>query len=152
MTGQMKKSVNPVPTGFHTVTTCISVPGVAKIIDFVKNAFNGEELFRMDAPNGSIAHAEVKVGDSIVMFGEPCGEWGPRPCNLYLYMKNVDVVYKQALAAGGKSIQEPKDQFYGDRSCGVEDPGGNYWWIATHIEDVPPEELGRRMAALQQQK
>jgi PhnB protein len=152
MTGKMKKSVNPVPAGFHTVTTCITVPGVAKVIDFAKKAFDGEELFRMGAPDGSIAHAEMKIGDAIVMLGEPRGEWAPRPCNLYLYVPNVDEVYQKAINAGGKPIQPPTDQFYGDRSGGVEDPGGNFWWIATHVEDVSRDELDRRAAALFQTK
>jgi uncharacterized glyoxalase superfamily protein PhnB len=102
----------------------------------------------MDRPDGTVQHAEVRIGDSVVMMGEPQGEVQPRPVNLYLYVEDVDAVYLRAIQAGAKSIGEPKDQFYGDRSGGVEDPSGNTWYIATHVEDVEPEEFKRRVAAL----
>jgi PhnB protein len=150
MTGQPKRSAKPIPDGYHTVTPYLTVPGLAKTIDFLKQAFDAEVRGIMERPGGVIGHAEVKIGDSIIMMGEPApkGPYAPRPCNLYVYVPDVDAVYGRAIQAGGKSLGEPKDQFYGDRSGGVEDPSGNYWWIATHIEDVPEEEMTRRMAAL----
>jgi uncharacterized glyoxalase superfamily protein PhnB len=149
MTGQAKSSVNPIPKGFHSVTPYLTVPGLAKTIEFLKQAFGAEVKEIMEA-GGAIRHAEVKIGDSPIMMGEPDpkGPYAPRPCNLYLYVPDVDAVYARAIAAGGKSLREPKDEFYGDRGAGVEDPSGNYWWIGTHIEDVSPEELKKRMAAL----
>lgn len=92
-------------------------------------------------------HAEVKIGDSVIMMGEPMGDFKPMPGSIYLYVKDTDATYRKAIQAGAVSIMEPADQFYGDRSAGVKDPLGNFWWIATHIEDVPPEELARRAAA-----
>jgi len=99
--------------------------------------------------SGKIQHAEVKVGNSMLMLGGARGEWTARPGNFYLYVEDVDAVYKKAIAAGGKSISEPANQFYGDRHGGVTDSQGNGWWIATHIEDVSPEELERRAKAQQ---
>ena len=150
MTGQTKRSAKPIPDGYHTVTPYLTVPGLAKTIDFLKQAFDAEVRGIMERPGGVIGHAEVKIGDSIIMMGEPDpkGPYAARACNLYVYVADVDAVYGRAIGAGGKSLGEPKDQFYGDRSGGVEDPSGNYWWIATHIEDVSGEEIERRMAAL----
>ncbi len=89
----------------------------------------------------------MKIGDSIVMMAEPFGEWKSMPASLYLYTEDVDASYKRALEAGAASVSEPADQFYGDRSAGVKDPSGNYWGIATHVEDVSPEEMQKRMKA-----
>jgi uncharacterized glyoxalase superfamily protein PhnB len=140
-------AVKPIPEGFHNVTPYLVVPGVAKLIDFLKQAFGATELFRMPRPNGTIMHAEVKIGDSIVMMGEPMGGHQPMPGSLYLYVEDADAVYKRTLQAGATSTMEPADQFYGDRSAGVKDPVGNHWWIATHKEDVSPDELARRAEA-----
>jgi PhnB protein len=98
----------------------------------------------MNRPDGSVWHAEMRIGDSMLMMGEAGGQWKARPANLYLYVEDVDRTYAQAVAAGGKSLGEPKTQIYGDRSGGGEDPCGNSWWIATHVEDVSPEEMERR--------
>ena len=117
-------------------------------MDFLKQAFGAKEIERMQDPGGRVGHAQMKIGDTFVMMGEPQAPQQPKPCNLYLYVENVDAVYQQAIQAGGKSISEPKDQFYGDRSGAVEDPSGNGWWIATHIEDVSSEEIARRAQAL----
>lgn len=100
--------------------------------------------------DGTIQHAEVKIGDSIVMLAEACDPWKPRPSMLYLYVNDVDATYQRAIEAGATSLREPATHFYGDRSGGVEDPTGNHWWIATHVEDVSPEELQRRAAEAQQ--
>ncbi len=148
MTGQPKRSAKPIPEGFHTVTSYLTVPGVPKLIEFLQKAFDARLIMRMDGPGGRVMHAEVRIGDSIVMMGEPGGPWQPRPCNLYLYVNDCDAAYRSAVQAGAKSLQEPQDQFYGDRSAAIEDPSGNNWWIATHVEDVTPDELRQRMAAL----
>jgi PhnB protein len=147
MTGQPKRIVKPIPDGYHSVTVYLTVPGVARLMDFLKQAFGAQEIERMQEPGGRVGHAQMKIGDTFVMMGEPQAPNQPKPCNLYLYVENVDAVYRQAIEAGGKSISEPKDQFYGDRSGAVEDPSGNGWWIATHIEDVSAEEIARRARA-----
>jgi PhnB protein len=146
-----QRSVRPVPEGFHTVTSYLTVGGVSKLIDFIQKAFDGRLIERIDGPGGTVGHAEMRIGDSIVMMGDPHDKWPARPCNLYLYVPDVDAVYRRAIEAGGKSVSELRNQFYGDRSGGVEDPSGNTWWIATHIEDVPPDELRRRMEAMKDQ-
>lgn len=138
----------PIPAGYHSVTPYLIVQGVAKLIDFLKLAFEAKETERHAKPDGTIMHAEVRIGDSIVMMGEPMGEFNPMPASIYLYVDNTDAVYKRALNAGGTSMMEPADQFYGDRNAGVKDPSGNIWWIATHQEDVPPDELAKRAEAL----
>jgi PhnB protein len=147
--GSSKRSVRLIPEGFRTVNTYLTVPGIARLIDFLKQGFGATERgHRHLGPDGRVMHAEVKIGDTIVMLGEPGGPWPAKPCNLYVYVEDVDKVYRKAVEAGGKSLEEPKNQFYGDRSCGVEDPSGNTWWIATHVEDVSEEEMERRMAAM----
>lgn len=146
------KAVKPIPDNYHTVTPYLVVPGVAKVIEFLKQTFDAKEVVRMAGPAGAVMHAEIKIGDSIVMMGEPMGPQPPMPAQLYVYVKDVDSVYKKALAAGATSVREVSDQFYGDRNCAVKDPGGNHWGIATHKEDVSPEEMKKRMAAMMQQK
>lgn len=138
-------AVNPIPEGYHTVTPYLTVPGVARLIDFVKRAF-GAEITEgpMTRPDGTIMHVEVRIGDSKVMMGEPTGQFQPMPAMLYVYVKDTDATYLSAMRAGATSLMEPADQFYGDRNAGVEDPCGNRWWIATHKEDVPAEEMARR--------
>jgi uncharacterized glyoxalase superfamily protein PhnB len=145
-------AVKPIPDGFHTVTPYLVVPGVANLLDFLQQAFAAQELLRMPRPDGAIMHAEVKIGDSIVMMGEPMGDQAPMPGSLYLYVHDADSVYRRALQAGATSTMEPTDQFYGDRSAGVKDPAGNQWWIATHQEDVPPAELAKRAEMFMQQQ
>jgi PhnB protein len=143
--------VDPVPAGYHTVTPYLVVPGVADLIEFVKKAFGAVELMRHSTGGGAIMHAEVKIGDSRIMMGEPPanaeGWHKPIPGSIHLYVQDVDAVYARAMAAGATSLREPANQFYGDRTAGVQDASGNQWWIATHVEDVSPEELSRRAAA-----
>jgi len=140
-------AVKPIPEGYHTVTPYLVVQGAANLIDFLKHAFDAKEIERMARPDGLVTHAEVKIGDSIVMMGEASGEKKPTTSMLYLYVNDTDAVYKRALQAGATSVMEPADQFYGDRNAGVKDPAGNRWWIATHKEDVPPEEMAKRARA-----
>lgn len=128
-------AVKPIPDGYHNVTPYLLVSDAASLIEFLTQAFGGRETERMTGPGGAIMHAEVRIGDSVVMMGQP-GDGAAMPAALYLYLDNVDVVYKRALQAGGESTEEPADQPYGDRRAGVKDPCGNTWWIATHIKDV----------------
>ena len=140
-------AVNPIPNGYHTVTPYLVVRSAGQLIDFLKRAFGGKETICTTKPDGSIGHAEVKIGDSMIMLGEACGEWQAMPCAIYLYVPDTDALYQRALQAGATSIMEPADQFYGDRNAGVKDPCGNIWWIGTRIEDVAPEEMKRRAEA-----
>ena len=145
--------VEPIPAGYRTVTPYLIVEGAEDLLTFVKQAFAAEETVRMPRPDGTIAHAEVRIGDSVVMLGEASEQWPPMPGSIHLYVGDCDATYRRALEAGATSVQEPADQFYGDRSGGVRDPVGNVWWIATHVEDVPEEEMAKRAqewAALQQ--
>ena len=140
-------AVKPIPEGYHTLNPYIVAKGANQLVDFLKSAFGAKELFRMSAPDGSIGHAELQLGDSRLMVGEAREPWKPMACSLYLYVPDTDAAYQAALRAGGKSLMEPGDQFYGDRNAGVTDPCGNMWWIATHIEDVSHDELMKRAAA-----
>jgi uncharacterized glyoxalase superfamily protein PhnB len=143
-----RPKVNPIPAGYHSVTPYLVVADADLLMQFLKSAFGAQEVLAMRGPDGVIHHAEAKVGDSIVMMGRAPADYRPQATTLQLYVPDVDVVYGAAMSAGGKSLQEPADQFYGDRRAGVTDPCGNHWYIATHIEDVSPEEIGRRAAAL----
>jgi PhnB protein len=139
-------AVKPIPEGYHTVTPYLTVADAAAQIDFLKRAFGAQEKYRHTDEQGHVSHAEMKLGDSMVMIGQARGEWTPRHATFYLYVGDVDSVFRQAVAAGAKSVREPRNEAYGDRSGGVEDPQGNQWWIATHVEDVSPEEIQRRYA------
>ena len=145
-------AVNAIPKGYHTMTPCLVAEGASKVIDFLKKAFEAEEIFRMARPDGGVMHAEIKIGDSMVMLGDATEQWKPITGAIYLYVNDADAVYKRALQAGATSIMEPTDQFYGDRHGGVKDPAGNIWWIATHQEDVPPDELKKRAEAFMTQQ
>jgi PhnB protein len=145
-------AVKPIPDGYHTVTPYMIVEGGQKVIDFAKQAFGAKERFLMPGEGGSVMHAELEIGDSVVMIADATPQWKANNSMLYLYVEDCDAVYQRALAAGGQSVMEPKDQFYGDRSAGVLDPAGNYWGMATHIEDVSPEELEKRSAAYKKQQ
>jgi PhnB protein len=139
--------LNPIPKGFGTVTPFLKVADAAKQIEFLQKAFAAQITFRMNGPNGSLIHAEAKIGDSMVMIGQaPAGQEMRSMINLYV--PDTDASYHSAIAAGATSIREPADQFYGDRSGGVRDICGNEWWMATHIEDVSQEEMERRMKAM----
>ncbi len=137
-------AVKPIPEKYHTVTPYLTVHGVAKLLEFVKRAFDATELERVSGPGGAINHAEVRIGDSVVMMGEAREPRKPKPTLLYLYVQDVDATYNRALEAGAACVVEVTNQFYGDRSGAVQDPCGNEWWIATHVEDVSKEEMARR--------
>jgi uncharacterized glyoxalase superfamily protein PhnB len=136
--------VKPIPDGYHTVTLVLTVQGASKLIEFLEQAFDAKETYRLDGPNGSILHAEIQIGDSRVMLGEASEQCQPMPATMALYVEDADAWYERALKAGATSVREPADQFYGDRSAGVKDFAGNQWWIHTHIEDVPHEEIKKR--------
>ncbi len=132
----MATKVKYIPEGHHTVSPYLVVSGVAQLIEFTKQVFEATEVYASKRPDGSVQHAEVRIGDSIVMMGEG-GPGGKQfPGMLHLYMEDVDAIYQRAIQAGAKSVREPADQPYGDRSGGVEDAFGNQWWISTHIKDV----------------
>lgn len=138
-----RKASNFIPEGYHTITPILKVNNASGTIDFLKEVFGAKERYRLTDPNGDIMHAEVVVGDSIVMMCDSMGE-SPQPGAMYLYTEDIDSVYDKALKAGGVQVQPPEDQFYGDRSGCVKDPGGNNWWLATHVEDVSSEEMHKR--------
>ena len=137
-------AVKPIPDGYQTVTPYLTIENPEAVMDFLKKAFDAQETYAMRDDKGQVQHAEMKLGTSMLMFGRAHGEWHARPGNFYLYVEDCDAAYKRAIAAGAKSISEPADQFYGDRHGGVADPEGNNWWVATHIEDVAPQDLDRR--------
>ncbi len=130
----MANQVKYIPEGHHTVSPYLVVSGVAQLIEFTKQAFGATEVYLSKRPDGTVQHAEVRIGDSIVMMGESQDK--KFPGMLHLYMEDVDAVYQRAMQAGAKSLREPADQPHGDRSGGVEDAFGNQWWISTHIKDV----------------
>ena len=139
--------VSPIPDGYHTVSPYLIAEDAGQLLEFMQKAFGAEETFRMEMPDGSVGHAEVRIGDSVVMVGGAGGAWPAVRAAIHLYVPDVDATYQAALAAGARSTEEPADQFYGDRRANVVDAAGNQWFIATHVEDVPPEELEQRAAA-----
>jgi PhnB protein len=146
-------AVKPIPDGYHSITPYLVVPDAPKTIAFLKQAFGATTLFEpMKRPDGSIGHAELKIGDSPLMLSEASEQCPATQAMIHLYVPDVYATYKKALAAGATSVMEVADQFYGDRSGGVKDPAGNSWYVATHKEDVAPQELAKRAAAFFKQK
>lgn len=151
MTGKVK----PIPAGYHTATPYLIVKGGADAIEFYKKAFGATESFRMMRPDGRVGHAEIKIGDSVIMLADEHPEIGARspqtiggsPISIHLYVEDVDAVFNKAVAAGAKVQRPLQDQFYGDRTGGLLDPFGHAWYVATHVEDIAPEELQKRAAA-----
>ncbi len=151
----MTSRVKPIPEGYHTATPYLIVGDAARAIEFYKKAFGAMELMRMANPSGKIGHAEIKIGDSPIMLADEVPGMGYRspeslggsPVSILLYVEDVDAVFNQAVAAGAKVQKPVADQFYGDRTGGVTDPFGHVWYVATHKEDVSPEEMRKRAAA-----
>ncbi len=141
-------TVQPIPEGYRTVTPYLIVQGAETLIDFLKQGFAAQEISRALHPDGYIMNAEVRIGDSMIMMSEAKGEFKAMPSMIHLYVENADATYKSAMQAGGSSIMEPKNEFYGDRAAGVKDPTGNHWWIATHKEDVSSAEIEKRVKEL----
>jgi PhnB protein len=150
-------TVNPIPDNYSRVTPHLSIAGAAEAIDFYTSVLGASERMRMAMPDGTIAHAEIEIGGSVIMIGDenwPGGHepspttLGGSPVALFVYVEDVDYVFKRALETGAVAVQEPEDHFYGDRVAMFDDPYGHRWNLGTHIEDVSPEEMERRMAEL----
>ena len=149
------KAVQPIPEGYRSVNSYLCVDDAARAIDFYKEAFGATERMRMEMPGGKIGHAEILIGDTIVMLADEMPEMnfrsprtlGGPSCHFMLYVEDVDARVEQAVKAGATLKKPVKDEFYGDRSGSVEDPFGHLWYISTHIEDPEPEEIKRRLAA-----
>lgn len=148
--------VSPIPPGYHSVTPYLIVDGAANALDFYGRAFGAKEVMRVPMPGGRLAHAEILLGDSHVMLADEFPEmdcrgpmaYGGTPVSLMVYVPDVDALAAQAVAAGVKVVRPLADQFYGDRTVTVTDPFGHQWTLATHVEDVSPEEIERRMQAM----
>ena len=148
--------VKPIPEGYHNVTPYLVVDGATKALDFYKRVFGARERMRMPGPGGKVGHAEIDIGDSVIMLADEHPEMGARgpgafggsPVSLMLYVPDVDATVKAAVAAGARVVRAVEDKFYGDRSGTIEDPFGHQWHVSTHKEDVPPDELARRAAAM----
>ena len=148
-------AVQRIPEGYSSVTPYLIVSGAARAIDYYKMAFGATELMRFGGPDGKIAHAELQIGDSRIMLADESPEMGHKspstlggtPAGLMLYVDDVDDTFTRAVTAGGSSVKAVANQFYGDRSGMLTDPFGHQWTIATHVEDVEPDEMQRRMEA-----
>src|SRR5260370_18440355 len=148
-------AVKPIAEGYHSVASYLCVKGGAQAIEFYKKALSATERMRISHPDGRVGHAEVQIGDSVIMLSDEFPEMGARspqslggsPVSILLYVEDVDAQAKLAVAAGAKVVRPVKDQFYGDRSGSFEDPFGHQWHIATHVEDVAPDEMHKRAAA-----
>jgi len=151
--------VSPIPEGYTSVTPYLIVKDAAKAIEYYKKVFGAKELFRMDGPNGKVGHAELQIGNARIMLADEnpsmgqghssATSIGSSPVSLYLYIPDVDRVVERAVAEGAKILKPIQNQFYGDRSGFVQDPFGHFWGIATHVEDVSPQEMEERMKKLQ---
>ena len=152
----MAGKVKPIPENYHRVTPYLVVDGAAEAIDFYSRVFGATEVMRMPAPGNKIGHAEIKVGDSVVMLADAVAGMGHKspktlggsPVSLLLYVEDTDTTVKRAVENGAKLSRPVEDQFYGDRMGTVEDPFGHVWHVATHVEDVSPEEMKRRMESM----
>jgi PhnB protein len=137
-------TIDPVPRGQPTVSPYLTVRGARTLLDFIESTFAGR-ITELLAPGGAIAHAQVRIGDSVVMVGESPDATVLSAAVLYVYVADVDATYRRALDSGASPVREPADQFYGDRSGAVKDPCGNTWWIASRVEELSLAEIERRM-------
>lgn len=137
-----------IPTGFHTVTPYLIVNGASRLLEFLTTVFGAQVEIRFDGPDGTIGHAALRIGDSMLEAADATPEWKAMPGSIHIYVTDVDAVYKKALAAGATSLREPADMFYGERGASVVDPFGNMWHIATQKEELSLEEITRRAAEL----
>jgi PhnB protein len=142
------RRVQAIPPGHPRVSPYIIAPDAARVIEFLKRVLDAQVLYRLDGPDGKVMHSEVKVVDSVLMISEACDGFPATQAMLHVYVEDCDEVFAKAIAAGAQQVRPIADQFYGDRSGGVKDHAGNQWWFSTHIEDVSPEEIGRRAAAM----
>jgi PhnB protein len=146
-------AVKPIPEGYHSVTPYLSIKGAARALEFYKQAFGATELMRIPGPGGGVMHAEIRIGDSVVMMADEMPNMASASpdtlqstsVGLMIYVPNVDTVFANALKAGGTEVRPVVDQFYGDRSGTLKDPFGHVWTVSTHVEDVAPDEMTKRM-------
>jgi uncharacterized glyoxalase superfamily protein PhnB len=151
----MATKAQAIPKGYHTVTPSLMVAGAAKAIEFYKKALGAQEVMRFEGPDGKIMHAELRIGDSVVMLGDEMPEQGARgpksiggtPVSFFIFTEYVDAAWKRAVDAGAKPIMPLIDQFWGDRAGSLEDPFGHHWWLAQHIQDLTPEEIRKNADA-----
>jgi uncharacterized glyoxalase superfamily protein PhnB len=141
-----------IPEGYHSITPYIITKDADGVIAFLNATFDAEVKFEMRAPDGKVGHAEILIGGSHVMISDANELHPPMPSMIYVYVKDVDENYKRAIAAGGESLREPTDEFYGDRSSGVKDHSGNQWWIATHKKQVAMSEMQEKFTELRQEQ
>jgi len=149
-------SVSPIPSGQHTVTPYLAVRNGVKALEFYLKAFGATEIYKLIMPDGRLGHAEIRLGDSVIMLSDEFPEYGGKapqvlggsPVSIHLYVEDVDGFFRKAVAAGAKERKPVKDQFYGDRAGQLEDPFGHLWWVATHKEDVSPAEMQKRVNAM----
>jgi PhnB protein len=154
----MSDKVKPIPDGYHSVTPYLIVKGGAAAIEFYKKAFGATEVMRLPGPDGKVGHAEIRIGDSVVMLADEHLEMGAKspqtiggsPVSILLYVEDVDAVVRKAVAAGAKIQRSVEDKFYGDRMGTLDDPFGHVWHVATHTENVTPEEMKKRAAQFEQ--
>ena len=145
-------AAKPIPEGYHSVSPALTIDGAAEAIDFYERAFGAKERLRMPGPDGEIAHAELEIGDSVVMLSDPFPQSSVKPpsqlggttVGIFVYVEDVDAVFQQAVEAGATVTMPVDDMFWGDRFGSVTDPYGHHWSLATHVEDVPPEEMEER--------
>jgi PhnB protein len=155
----MTTEAKPIPEGYHTITPTLTVSDCARALDFYKKAFGAQERMRADGPGGKVWHAEITIGDSIVMVNDEFPEQGAvapstiggSPVGLWVYTDDVDAAYERAVEAGATTDMEPDDMFWGDRLCALRDPYGHKWTLATHVEDVSPEDMEKRQKAAMEQ-
>jgi PhnB protein len=154
----MPNAVRPIPEGYHTITPQLTCRGAARAIDFYKSVFGAQEIMRMDGPGGKVMHAELKIGDSRFMLNDemPGMSVAPnpspmQPSSLFVYTEDVDTLYNRALKAGSREDMKPSNMFWGDRFGKFTDPFGHQWGVATHVEDVSPDEMKRRSEEMTKQ-
>lgn len=145
-------TVKPIPDGYHTITPYFVMKNPREFIEFLKKAFNAESVSMSVSPDSKVMHAEIRIGDSMMMMSEASENNPAVNGSIYLYVNDTDAIYKQALEAGAESLMEPADQFYGDRNAGVKDPFGITWWIGTHLENVSGDEIEKRHKEHQKKK
>lgn len=147
-------AVSPIPLEYKGATPYLTCKDAAKLITFYKEAFGAKELYRLDMPDGKIGHAEIQIAGGRIMLSDEFPEWGclspvtvgGTGSSVVIYVENADAIYEQAVKAGAKSLMAPADQFYGDRSCKLQDPSGHNWMFQTHVRDVSPEEMQKHLA------
>lgn len=155
----MSSKPKPIPEGYHSITPYLTVRGGAAALDFYRRAFGAAEKYRLEGPDGKIGHAEMRIGDSTFMLADEMEKWGNRSplslggsaTTLMVYVEDVDEIFQQAVDAGAEVHRPVENHFYGDRAGTLKDPFGHIWMVATHVEDVPPEEIGRRMKKMMSQ-